>query len=214
MNAERSDSIIRLLVADDHPVVRAGIAGLIEAEADMTVVAQADNGELAFEAWKVHRPDVTLMDLQMAGFDGVEAIARIRAFEPKARIVVLTTYSGDVQAARALKAGACGYLLKTMIRADMLRAIRTVHAGNDFVAPALTAAINAHADQQKLSQREMEVLRLVAKSGRNKVAASAMGLSEATVKVHMKNILAKLKATDRVQAVMIAIRRGIIDIDR
>ena len=203
---------IRLLVADDHPVVRAGITGLIAAEPDMTVVAQAEDGRSAVEAWRLHLPDVGLMDLQMAGFDGIQAIRKIREFAPTARIVVLTTYSGDVQAVRALKAGACGYLLKTMIRADMMRAIRAAHAGEDFISPTLKAAIDAHVDQQ-LTQREIEVLRWVANSGRNKLAAAEMGLSEETVKVHMKKVLAKLKATDRVQAVMIALRRGIIDIE-
>jgi len=204
---------IRLLIADDHPVVRAGIAGLIDAEDDMEVVAQAEDGRSAVEAFRTHRPDVTLMDLQMAGLDGIEAIARIRAEFPHARIVVLTTYSGDMQAVRALRAGACGYLLKTMIRAEMLKAIRAAHAGQDFVPPALAAAIGAHAGQQALTAREIEVLRLVANSGRNKRVAAEMGLSEGTVKVHMKNILAKLDASDRVQAVMIALRRGIIDLE-
>ncbi len=204
---------IRLLIVDDHAVVRAGIAGLIDAEQDMEVVAQAEDGCSAVEAFTNHRPDVTLMDLQMAGMDGMEAIARIRALAPEARIVVLTTYSGDMQAVRALRAGACGYLLKTMIRADMIRAIRIAHAGQPFIPPALAAAIGAHASEQQLTAREVEVLRMVANSGRNKLVAAEMGLSEGTVKVHMKNILAKLDASDRVQAVMIALRRGIIDLE-
>jgi DNA-binding NarL/FixJ family response regulator len=204
---------IRLLIADDHPVVRSGIAGLVDAEDDMEVVAQADDGRAAVEAFRAHRPDVTLMDLQMAGLDGIEAIARIRAEFPQARIVVLTTYSGDMQAVRALRAGACGYLLKTMIRAEMLKAIRAAHAGQDFIPPALAAAIGAQAGRQALTAREIEVLQLVANSGRNKRVAAEMGLSEGTVKVHMKNILAKLDASDRVQAVMIALRRGIIDLE-
>jgi DNA-binding NarL/FixJ family response regulator len=204
---------IRLLIADDHAVVRAGITGLVDAEPDMQVVAQAEDGRSAVLAFEEHRPDVTLMDLQMSGLDGIDAIARIRAIDPTARIVVLTTYSGDMQAVRALRAGACGYLLKTMIRADMLKAIRAAHAGQDFIPPALAAAIGAHADEQHLTAREIEVLRMVANSGRNKLVAAEMGLSEATVKVHMKNILAKLDATDRVQAVMIALRRGIIDLE-
>jgi len=206
-------SRIRLLITDDHPVVRAGIAGLIDAEPDMQVVAQADDGQGAVDAYAAHRPDVTLMDLQMQGMDGIEAIARIRALQADARIVVLTTYSGDMQAVRALRAGACGYLLKTMIRADLLKAVRAAHAGEDFVPPALASAIGAHAGSAQLTQREIEVLRMVANSGRNKVVAAEMGLSEATVKVHMKNILAKLDANDRVQAVMIALRRGIIDLE-
>jgi DNA-binding NarL/FixJ family response regulator len=205
---------IRLLIADDHPVVRSGIAGLIEAEDDMTVVAQAGDGLEAVECYRVHCPDVTLMDLQMTGLDGIQAIIQIRAEAPEARIVVLTTYSGDVQALRALKAGACGYLLKTMIRADMLRAIRSAHDGKGFLPPSLAASIQAHSQEQALSGREIEVLRHVANIGSNKVVASAMGLSEGTVKVHMKNILAKLDAGDRVQAVMIALRRGIIDLDK
>jgi len=203
---------IRLLVADDHPVVRTGIAGLVDAEPDMEVVSQVDDGTAAVTAFELLRPDVTLMDLQMAGLDGIGAIARIRGIDPHARIVVLTTYSGDMQALRALRAGACGYLLKTMIRADMLRAIRAAHAGEGFLPPALAAAMARHSNEQQLTAREVEVLRLVASSGRNKVVADRMGLSEATVKVHMKNILAKLDASDRVQAVMTALRRGIIDL--
>jgi DNA-binding NarL/FixJ family response regulator len=203
---------IRLLIADDHPVVRAGIAGLVDAEPDMTVVAQVAEGAAAVTAFELLRPDVTLMDLQMAGLDGIGAINRIRAIDPAARIVVLTTYSGDMQALRALRAGACGYLLKTMIRADMLKAIRAAHAGEDYLPPALVAAMESHSNDQHLTAREIEVLKLVADSGRNKIVADRMGLSEATIKVHMKNILAKLDATDRVQAVMTALRRGIIDL--
>lgn len=204
---------IRLLIADDHPVVRTGIAGLVDAEPDMAVVAQVADGLAAVTAFELLRPDVTLMDLQMAGLDGIAAITRIRAIDPAARIVVLTTYSGDVQALRALRAGACGYLLKTMIRADMLKAIRAAHAGEDFLPPALEEAMARHATDQPLTAREVEVLQLVASSGRNKVVADRMGLSEATVKVHMKNILAKLDASDRVQAIMTALRRGIIDLE-
>jgi DNA-binding NarL/FixJ family response regulator len=213
-NAQKQQDAIRLLIADDHPVVRSGIAGLIDAEEDMIVVAQAEDGLEAVECYRACRPDVTLMDLQMTGLDGIQAIVQIRAEAPEARIVVLTTYSGDVQALRALKAGACGYLLKTMIRADMLRAIRSAHEGKGFLSPSLAASIQAHSDEQALSAREIEVLRHVANIGSNKVVASAMGLSEGTVKVHMKNILAKLDASDRVQAVMIALRRGIIDLDK
>ncbi|GAA0742033.1 response regulator transcription factor [Ideonella azotifigens] len=204
---------IRLLVADDHMVVRTGIVGLVDAEDDMTVIAQADDGHAAVDAFRQHRPDVTLMDLQMPGMDGIEAITAIRAEAPDARIVVLTTYGGDAQAVRALRAGAKGYLLKTMIRSEMLSAIRAAHQGQDFIPPAMAAAIGAHAGQQALSPREIEVLRMVANSGRNKLAAAEMGITEGTIKVHMKNILAKLEAKDRVQAVMIALRRGIIDLD-
>jgi DNA-binding NarL/FixJ family response regulator len=206
-------TLIRLLVADDHPVVRTGIAGLVNAEPDMEVVAQAEDGTSAVAAFELLRPDVTLMDLQMAGLDGIGAITRIRAIDPNARIVVLTTYSGDMQALRALRAGACGYLLKTMIRADMLTAIRAAHAGENFLPPALAAAMESHATEQQLTAREVEVLKLVAISGRNKLVADQMGLSEATIKVHMKNILAKLGASDRVQAIVIALRRGIIDLE-
>ena len=206
-------TLIRLLIADDHPVVRTGIAGLVNAEPDMEVVAQSADGVAAVAAFELLRPDVTLMDLQMSGLDGIGAITRIRAIDPAARIVVLTTYSGDMQAVRALRAGACGYLLKTMIRADMLKAIRAAHAGEDFLPPALMAAMESHANEQQLTAREVEVLKLVANSGRNKVVADQMGLSEATVKVHMKNILAKLDASDRVQAIMTALRRGIIDLE-
>ncbi len=204
---------IRLVIADDHAVVRAGISGLIDAEPDMEVVAQVEDGRAAVEAFRVHRPDVTLLDLQMAGMDGIEAISQIRALAPEARIIVLTTYSGDMQAVRALRAGACGYLLKTTIRADMLRAIRAAHAKRDFIPPMLAAALGAPASEQPLSAREIDVLRTVANNGRTKRVAVEMGLSQAAVKAHMKNILAKLNATDRVHAVMIAVQRGIIELD-
>ncbi len=204
---------IRLLIADDHAVVRAGISGLIDAEPDMEVVAQVEDGRAAVEAFGIHRPDVTLLDLQMAGMDGIEAISQIRALTPEARIIVLTTYSGDMQAVRALRAGACGYLLKTTIRTDMLRAIRAAHARQDFIPPMLAVALGAHVNEQPLSAREIDVLRTVANNGRTKRVAAEMGLSEAAVKVHMKNILAKLNATDRVQAVMIAVHRGIIELE-
>ena len=204
---------IRLLIADDHPVVRAGISGLIDAEPDMEVVAQVEDGRAAVEAFRIHRPDVTLLDLQMAGMDGIEAIAQIRALAPEARIIVLTTYSGDMQAVRALRAGACGYLLKTTIRTDMLRAIRAAHARQDVIPPMLAAALGARANEQPLSASEIDVLRTVANNGRTRRVAAEMGLSEATVKAHMKNILTKLNTTDRVHAVMIAVHRGIIELD-
>jgi DNA-binding NarL/FixJ family response regulator len=204
---------IRILIADDHPIVRAGIVGLVDAEPDMVVVAQVSDGAAAVNAFDQLRPDVVLMDLQMAGLDGISATTQIRALDPRARVVVLTSHSGDMQAMRALRAGACGYLLKTMIRADLFKAIRAAHGGEDIIPPVLAATLESHADSQELTAREVEVLRMVANSGRNKVVADQMGLSEATVKVHMKNILAKLDASDRVQAVMTALRRGIIDLE-
>jgi len=204
---------IRLVIADDHAVVRAGISGLIDAEPDMEVVAQVEDGRAAVEAFRIHRPDVTLMDLQMAGMDAIEAISQIRALAPEARIIVLTSYSGDMQAVRALRAGACGYLLKTTIRTDMLRAIRAAHTRQDFIPPMLAAVLGAPANEQPLSAREIEVLRTVANNGRTRRVAIEIGLSEATVKAHMKNILTKLNATDRVHAVMIAVHRGIIELE-
>lgn len=204
---------IRVMVADDHAVVRAGIAALAAKDPDIKVVAQASNGREAIECFRLHRPDITLMDLQMPLLDGISAIALIHAEWPSSRILVLSTYSGDAQALRAMKAGACGYLLKSAIRKDMLAAIRTVHGGGRYLSAEVAAEIGAHAVDEPLSPREVEVLRHVANSGTNKMIGERLGLAETTLKAHVKNVMEKLGAADRTQAVMIALRRGIIPLD-
>ena len=201
---------IRLLVADDHPLVREGIVAVVSAEADMDVVAQAGDGREAVAQFRACQPDVALLDVQMPGLDGIGATAAIRAAAPAARIVILTTYDGDVQAMRALKAGASGYLLKSMFRTDVMDAIRTVHAGRRFIPQSIVAGLGAHAMAEELSPREVDVLREVAQGGGNHDVARRLGVSDDTIKTHMKHILSKLEATDRTQAVTIAVKRGII----
>jgi DNA-binding NarL/FixJ family response regulator len=201
---------IRILVVDDHPLMRDGIVSLIDAEPDMRVVAQAGNGIEAIECFRRHRPDVTLMDLQMAKMDGVTAIETLCKEYPGARILVLTTYKGDVQAVRALNAGACGYLLKSMIRKELLEALRGAARGRRQIVPEIAAEIGRHVLDEALSEREIEVLKEVSAGRANKQVAAKLRLSEETVKTHMRNILAKLDAQDRTHAVMIALRRGII----
>jgi DNA-binding NarL/FixJ family response regulator len=201
---------IRILVVDDHPLMRDGIASLIDAEPDMSVVSQASDGIEALECFRKHRPDVTLMDLQMAKMDGVTAIKAFCKEFPGSRILVLTTYKGDVQAMRALNAGACGYLLKSMIRKELLDAIRGAAQGRKQIVPEIAAEIGMHALDEALSEREVEVLKEVSAGRANKQVAAKLRLSEETVKTHMRSILAKLNAQDRTHAVMIALRRGII----
>lgn len=201
---------IRVLVVDDHPMVRVGIGAVITSQADMTVVAEAEDGQQAVDLFRQHRPDVVLMDLQMPHMNGMTAMEEIRRQDPGARIVVLTTYRGDVQALRALKAGASGYLLKNAIRKDLLCAVREVHAGRRFISPEMAQELSARMTDDTLSPREVEVITEVAAGGANKEVAARLGVSEETVKTHMKNILLKLGASDRVQAVVIAMRRGII----
>jgi two-component system, NarL family, response regulator len=203
---------IRILVADDHPMLREGIAAAIARQADMALVGEAVNGREAIEAFRTTRPDVTLMDLQMPEVSGVEAISAIRAECPAARIIVLTTYTGDVQALRALKAGAKGFLLKSALRKEMIEAIRTVHAGRTAILPEIASQIAEHAASESLSEREVEVLQCVARGSANKEVAIRLRVSEETVKVHMKHILEKLHASDRTHAVTIALSRGIIEL--
>lgn len=203
---------IRILVVDDHPLLREGVASILEDRTDMAVVGEACNGAEAVARFAELRPDVTLMDLQMPVMGGVEAIAAIRADHPDARILVLTTYAGDVQAVRALKAGATGYLLKSSLRTEMLDAIRNVHRGRRHVHSEVAAEIALHVVDDSLSEREIAVLRLVAVGKANKEVARALSLSEETVKAHLKSIFAKLDVADRTHAVTLAARRGIIEL--
>jgi DNA-binding NarL/FixJ family response regulator len=191
-------------------MLREGIAAVIQGESDMAVVAEATNGREAVERYREFRPDVTLMDLLMPQMDGLAAIEAIRAEFPEARIVILTTYRGDVQALRALKAGAAGYLLKSAIRTELLEAIRSVHAGRRRIPPEIAAELAEHAAEESLSGRELKVLKFVAAGNSNKQVAAHLCVTEDTVKAHMKNILSKLGANDRTHAVTIAIKRGII----
>lgn len=202
---------IRVLCADDHPLILDGIARLLEREPDMVLVAEANNGNEAVRAFQQHQPDVTLMDLQMPELNGVDAIHKIREFSPRARCVVLTTYRGDVQASRAFKAGAVGYLLKTMLRKDLIRTIRDVHAGLRHVPPEIACEMTKYYASDELSPREVEVLKTIAAGQPNKIVADRLKISQDTVKGHMRSIMAKLNANDRLDAVLIAMRRGILD---
>lgn len=201
---------IRILTVDDHIMLREGIAAIVDAEPDMEIVGDAANGAEGIEAFRKLRPDVTLMDLQMPVMTGFEAISAIKAEAPSARIVVLTTYEGDVQAVRALKAGACAYLLKSSLLDELLTTIRAVHAGRRYVPAGIAQEIAIHAAQEPLSPREVSILELVAAGKANKSIAFEMAVSEETVKAHLKNIFAKLGVNDRTQAVTTGLRRGII----
>jgi DNA-binding NarL/FixJ family response regulator len=204
--------MIRVLMVDDHPLLREGIAAVIEGQPDLELVGEATNGREAVEQFRTCQPDIVLMDLQMPLMGGIEAISAIRNEFPKARIVVLTTYKGDTQALRAFKAGASGYLLKSMLRKDLLETIRSVHAGHRRIPPEIANEIAEHHTDDALSQREIEVLQRVAAGGANKIIAGELNISEETVKAHMRSILAKLSANDRTHAVMIALKRGIIEL--
>jgi DNA-binding NarL/FixJ family response regulator len=202
---------IRVLAVDDHPLLRSGIAKVLNDEADIVLVGEATNGPEAVENYRIHRPDVTLMDLQMPVMNGVDAILAIRREFPAARFVVLTTYQGDALATRALKAGASAYLLKNMLRRELVDTIRLVHAGQRHVPAAVASGIAEHVSDDFLSDREIDVLRRVAEGMSNKIIAAQLDLSEATVKSHLKNIFSKLHANDRTHAVTIATRRGFLD---
>ncbi len=207
-----NEPVIRILVVDDHPVLREGVGAILGNQSDMVVVGEACDGREAVERHRALRPDVTLMDLQMPGMNGVDAIAAIRAASTAARIIVLTTYSGDVQAVRALKAGAVGYLLKSSLRTELVDAIRNVHRGQRHVDRDVADGIARHVVDEILSEREVAVLRLVAIGQANRQVAAALGLSEETVKGHLKSIFAKLDVADRTHAVTVAARRGIIEL--
>ena len=203
---------IRILTVDDHPMLREGIAAVLASEEDMILVAEASNGREAIEQFRTHRPDVTLMDVQMPEINGIDAIVKIREEFPDARIIVLTTYSGDVQAARAFKAGAAGYLLKNMLRKELIDTIRTVHAGKKRIPAEIAVEIAEHHSDDALTEREIQVLREVAGGNANKKVAQLLNVSEETVKGHMRSILSKLGANDRTHAVTIALKRGIIEL--
>jgi DNA-binding NarL/FixJ family response regulator len=203
--------MIRILAVDDHALLRKGIAATINAEPDMKLVAEASNGEEAIEKFRVHRPDITLMDLQMPGLNGIEAMIRILAEFPDAHIIVLTTYSGDVQVLRALRAGARAYLLKGHDR-ELIETIHAVMQGRKRIPPEVAAELAEHATDDELSEREIEVLKLIAAGNSNKQIADLLFIAEATVKSRVTNILSKLSASDRAHAVTIGLKRGIIEI--
>ena len=202
---------IRILAVDDHALLREGIAGLVAGQSDMSLVAQASNGREAIHQFRTHRPDITLMDLQMPEMNGLDAIIAIRGEFPEARIIVLTTYTGDVQVLRALKAGARAYLLKNLLHKELLETIRVVHAGKKTVSPEVSFQLAEHATDDALTPAEVRVLRLIADGNANKEIASQLSVSEETVKGQVRNILSKLGANDRTHAVMIGVRRGIIE---
>jgi DNA-binding NarL/FixJ family response regulator len=203
---------IRILVVDDHPLLREGIAALVGGQADMTLVAESSNGREAVQAFRTHVPDVTLMDLQMPEMSGLDAISAIRGEFPDARIIVLTTYSGDVQVVRALQAGARGYLLKNMVHKELLDTIRAVHAGKKMVSPEASYELAEHATDDALTRAEIDVLRLIAAGNANKQIADLLSVTEETVKGRVRNILSKLGANDRTHAAMIGLKRGIIEL--
>ena len=207
-----SPNLIRILTVDDHPLLREGIAFLVKSQPDMELVAEASDGEEAIEQFRRHRPDVTLMDLRMPNLNGTEAISRIRNEFPDAKIIVLSTYAGDVQVLRAIKAGARGYIAKGHVHRELLEAIRSVHAGHKRIPPEIAADLAEHAADDELSLREIDVIRLIGAGNANKQIADKLSIGETTVKSHITNILSKLGANDRAHAVTIALRRGIIEL--
>jgi DNA-binding NarL/FixJ family response regulator len=202
---------IRILAVDDHPVVRQGIAGLVAVHSDMSLVAEASNGREAIQQFRAHHPDVTLMDLQMPEMNGLDAMISIRGEFPEARIIVLTTYAGDAQVLRALKAGARGYLLKNSLHKELLETIRAVHAGKKSLSAEASYQLAEHATDDALTPAEIRVLRLIAEGNANKEIAAQLSITEDTVKGQVRNILSKLGANDRTHAAMIGLKRGIIE---
>jgi DNA-binding NarL/FixJ family response regulator len=210
---DTAQNLIRILTVDDHPLLRKGIAALVNAEPDMKLVAEAANGKEAVDAFRSLRPDVTLMDLQMPGVSGLDAIHAIREEFPEARIIVLTTYSGDMQVLSALRAGARGYILKGDVQDELLNSIRAVHAGQKRIPPDVAAELAIHSTDDALTGREIDVLNLIGAGNGNKQIADMLSISEATVKSRVTNILSKLGANDRAHAVTIGLSRGIITLD-
>jgi DNA-binding NarL/FixJ family response regulator len=204
--------MIRILTVDDHPLLRQGVAALINGEPDMKLVAEAANGEEAIESFRLYRPNVTLMDLQLPGISGLEATSRILNEFPGARIIVFSTYSGDAQVMRALRAGAQAFMLKVHVPLELLEAIRTVHSGRKKIPPEIAAELADHAMEDELSSREIEVLQLIGGGNSNKKIATLLSIGEGTVKSHVTNILSKLSANDRAHAVTIGLKRGIISL--
>src|SRR6267142_772623 len=202
--------LIRILIADDHTVVRDGLAAIVKQEQDMNVVAEAGDGHQAVEFWKRHRPDVTLMDLRMPGLDGVNAIYAIRAVYPKARIVILTTFDGDEDIYRGMRAGAKSYLLKDVRREELFRCIREVHAGRTFLPPAVAAKLAERLPTEGLTARELEVLRLLAAGKPNKLIGADLTITEVTVKSHLQSVFRKLNVLSRTEAIAVASRRGLL----
>ena len=206
-----SPEMIRLLIVDDHPIVRDGLVAILhEGEPDLEVVGEAGDGKEAVTAWRTLRPTVTIMDLQLPGQTGVEAIQAIRREDPEARILVLTTFDGDADIQRALEAGARGYLLKSVRRASLIEAVREVAAGRRYLPPTTAARLVEAMESERLTAREFDVLRLLAQGERNREIADSLGLAEPTVKIHVNNLLRKLQAKDRTEAAMIALKRGLI----
>jgi DNA-binding NarL/FixJ family response regulator len=203
--------MIRVLAVDDHAVFRGGIAALVGNQSDMTLVAEASNGQEAIQQFRAHRPDVTLMDLQMPEMNGIDAMIAIRGEFPDARVIVLTTYIGDVQVLRALKAGARAYLLKNLLHKELVETIRAVHAGKKILSPEISLQIAEHATDDSLNAGEIDVLRLIAGGNANKEIAAQLSVPEETVKGRVRSILAKLGANDRTHAAMIGLKRGIIE---
>jgi two-component system NarL family response regulator len=207
------DAPIRILIADDHAVVREGLAAMIQRRSDMRVVAEAENGQRAVELARQHQPDVILMDLRMPVLGGVEAIAQIRAQQPQAHIIVLTTYDGDEDIYRALQAGARAYLLKDTPRDELLDAIRAVHAGQKRISPEAAAKLTERLTAPELTPRERDVLKLIVAGRSNKEIGLALHIAEGTVKIHTNNLLGKLGVADRTQAAIEAVKRGLVRLD-
>jgi DNA-binding NarL/FixJ family response regulator len=210
--SDMNASSIRILAVDDHPVLRRGIAAILAGESDLELVAEANNGREALSQFALHHPDITLMDLQMPEMSGIDTILAIRKETPNARIIVLTTYAGGAQAVRAFRAGASGYLLKSMVRKELVETIRSVHAGRKRIPSEIAIQMAEHQADDSLTEREIEVLRLVGSGNSNKIIADTLAISEETVKGHVRSILSKLGANDRTHAVTIALNRGIIDL--
>ena len=203
---------IRLLVVDDHPLLLSGVAALVAHHPDIVLVAEASDGHEGVEKFRVHNPDITLMDLQMPRLSGIDALLAVRDLRPDARVIILTTYSGDAQVIRAMKAGAHGYLLKNLLHRDLLATIRAVHAGQKMMSPSVAAQLAAYSTEDALTCREVDVLRLLANGCANKEIGYQLSITEDAVKSRMKNIFLKLHANDRAHAVSIALRRGIIEL--
>jgi len=203
---------IRLLVVDDHPLFRSGVAALVANHPDIVLVAEASDGREGVEQFRAHNPDITLMDLQMPSMSGIDALMAIRELQPAARVIILTTYSGDIQVLRAMKAGAQGYLVKNLLHKDLLATIRAVHAGQKMMSPAVATEVATYSAEDALTSREVDVLRFLANGCANKEIAYQLSITEDAVKSRVKNILMKLHANDRTHAVTIGLRRGIIEL--